>query len=639
MSRKGYHMDSSTLFKHISLLTRFGINISNLPKIYIVGQQNEGKTSLIDALTQTNFLPKCDGLCTRKPIYMTLINNHEVKIIVEDTICNEIEAGIEMTKLNLNPNVKSINCTIMSPHVYNCTIVDTIGLIHVSEEDTNLNPKKIKSETIDYLKDKNNIIVLVSSAPSDLANSQILSLIQKHGRTKDTLGVMTKIDLIENQNSNVIADILNGKTRKLGYGWIPTKLRSDRDIRENMTIEQAIAYETDYFNNRRYGNGPHGIFEIRRMISAIQFNKIKSNIPAIILELDKLSETFTSAQKYLLKIIDGSEEDLAKDLSKIMRKLVDSSHDRAKFEASLKNNINGLLLETMNQLGGHEDTQITKLEECISTNIIDPNIYKYHVDNKTVAEELVKKDSLHDMLNSGLISHITLNNETLKNAYKTECDIACMMPLFEPVVDDPLNQKKMALIEYLEKYLQKLQKDNYLQDKIYEITEKMILDYIGCTSNDELSRKFTEYMVKTIGKTAYETVRKSITVMIEIEQRPYFEMFEMIRQNIKLTKSQYLDFTQFWGIRRLVSSPNSNKIEFKWYSELYNRVYLLTVIDRLSLSCFRIIAVKLVDKMVEQLLTMTINLNKETSAEENEVIVNKIELINRIKEDLIDFSE
>lgn len=633
MEKRIYHIDTSIIFQSISLLSQFGIEITNLPKIIVLGEQNQGKSSLIDSLTQIQILPKSEGLCTKKPITLTLINDPETKYFVEDQQFDEKSAPIEISRLNSNPNIRKISSTVFSPNVQNCSITDTIGLIKISEEDQRLDPKKIKESVIEYLKDKNNIFVLVSSATLDLANSQMLQLIKKYNRTDDTIGVLTKIDLTENQNLNSIFDILAGKIYKLGYGWIPTKLRSDRDLNDDISIEQSIVNEMEYFKNRPFQNYATGIYEIRKAISFIQFERIKSNIPEIINEINQKILSLKSSQNFLQKIIDEADDQLASKLVTMIEKLVGSSHERSRFESSLKEKLRNFLLEYMNKIFGYEIDKHFEIEENLSPNLIDINIYNYHVQNGTIAKDLVIEDELHDMMNCGLISPISLNNESLKKAYDKESVLSALMPTFEFEVDDPLNKKKMSWIKYLEKYFTALQNGNILQDQVYKITESMLLDYINYNNDDDISKKFTEYMIKDIGIKAFEEkMRYSLNALINIEQRPNVNMTDIVKQIITISKPKHLDYFQYCTLRRLVSRPNLNKLKIELYSEIWNVAYLRSVIDRLSLNCFRIVAVNLVNKMVENLLTMIISLNKDSSIRENDKINDKIQLLERVKE-------
>lgn len=631
------------LFCRLSYLKNMGIKINNLPQIVILGQQNEGKSTLIEAITNVQILPKCEGLCTRKPIYMTLINERDnkkgVRIIIDDKEYDEMSAAEEIKKKNVNEKIKEISCTIISPHVYNCTIVDTVGLIQVSEQDELLDPKKIKKDTIEYLKGENNIFVLVSSAPSDLANSQMLQLIRKYKRCKDTLGVMTKIDLVGNQNHQNISDILRGKNYKLGYGWITTKLRSDIDIKNGMTIEESVISEYEYFQNSYLSQYPFGVIQVRKTISQVQLEKIRNTIPSIIMEIDDKIEKLRGSQNFLDRIIYESDDAIAKKLSCMIENLVGSSHERFLFENRLRHKLHDFLIEFMDKIY-NEDEDDFQIEQNLSPNHIDPNIYNYHVKNSTTPDKLLLSEDIHELLNTGMLTHSNISNEVLEKSFNNEASLASLMLAFDLDINDPMGHNKFSWNKYLEKFFSSLQSNNTLCDNVYQITEDMLLEYIENSDDDddETSRNFTEYIVKNIGHNTFEEkMRYSISCLVNIEQRPYINMFDIIKQVIKITKSSYLDYNQFYTIRRLLSSPNSNKIELKLFSKLWNRAYLLTVIDRLSFNCYRIVAVNLVNKMVENLLHMFLNLNKETSKQENEIINQKINVLQNIKDIFLNF--
>ena len=621
------NIDTSIIFQSISLLTQFNVNINNLPRIIILGEQNQGKSSLIEAIIQKQILPKSEGLCTKKPINITLINNYGSKILINDKYFDELNAKEYIEKMNNTTSINKINCTVLAPHIYNCNIVDTIGLIRISEEDSGLDPKKIKDSVIEYLKDKNNIFVLVSSATLDLANSQMLQLIKKYNRTEDTLGVLTKIDLTENQNINPIKDILDDKIYKLGYGWIVTKLRSDRDIKEGVTLDRSLELETEYFQNRPFKHA--GIHEIRKTLSLIQFDKIKYNLPEIINEIKDKIHSMKSSQSFLEKIINENDNELAGKLKIMIEKLVDSSYERSLFENELKTKIKTFMLETIEKVYDHGEQ---KYEIKISDEYIDDNIYKHNMQKLLVASELIKSDDIHEMLNSGLISPINFDNQSIKEAYIKESELAVLMSTILFKIDDPLNKKKMAWVKYLEKYFSTLQNQGYLQNKIYEITEKMLIQYINSSNEDEITKNFTEYIIKEIGQKAFEEkMRYSISTLINIEQRPNVNMFDIVKHIIEITKTSHLDYANFWSIHKLLFSPNSNKIEIELYSDIWNKAYLKSIIKDISFNCYRIVSVNLVNKMVENLLIKIIGLNKENSQKENDEINEKIQLLNETK--------
>ena len=61
-----------------------------------------------------------------------------------------------------------------------------------------------------------------------------------------TIGVITKIDLMD-EGTNAI-DLLNGSTYHLKLGYYGVKCRSQQNIIDEMSIEDAVKAEARYFS-------------------------------------------------------------------------------------------------------------------------------------------------------------------------------------------------------------------------------------------------------------------------------------------------------------------------------------------------------------------------------------------------------
>ena len=109
----------------------------------------------------------------------------------------------------------------------------------------------------------------------------MFELIRKYKRLGDTLGILTKIDLMKNQSQYRISEILSRKRYSLNFEWIAVKLRSYNDIKKGITLEQCIQQSYQYCSGNFFNNYAHGLTEIRRGISTIQLEHIKKNIPEI----------------------------------------------------------------------------------------------------------------------------------------------------------------------------------------------------------------------------------------------------------------------------------------------------------------------------------------------------------------------
>ena len=131
----------------------------------------------------------------------------------------------------------------------NLTLVDLPGLtkVPVGDQPTDIE-RQIKSLVLDYISKPNAVILAVSPANVDLANSDALKL----ARTVDprglrTLGVLTKLDLMD-AGTNAL-DILTGRTYPLKLGFVGVVNRSQQDIMQDVPMSESRQKEEDFFRN------------------------------------------------------------------------------------------------------------------------------------------------------------------------------------------------------------------------------------------------------------------------------------------------------------------------------------------------------------------------------------------------------
>ena len=93
---------------------------------------------------------------------------------------------------------KPINLKVFSPHVLDLTVVDLPGLTKVAVGDQPDDiEQQIKEMLYTYITQENTIILAVTPANQDLANSDALKLARKVDPKGDrTIGVITKLDRI-----------------------------------------------------------------------------------------------------------------------------------------------------------------------------------------------------------------------------------------------------------------------------------------------------------------------------------------------------------------------------------------------------------------------------------------------------------
>lgn len=207
-----------------------------LPSIVVVGSQSSGKSSVLEAIVGQEFLPKGNNMVTRRPIELTLVNSPDSASEIAEfpalKIFNVTDfQQVQKTLYDLNMAVPSSECvsndpiqiTIRSPKVPDLTLVDLPGYIQIeaSDQPTELK-QKIRALCNRYL-EAPNIILAISAADVDLANSSALRAAKlADPRGERTVGVITKIDLVDPEKARAI--LLNRKyPLKMGYVGVITK--------------------------------------------------------------------------------------------------------------------------------------------------------------------------------------------------------------------------------------------------------------------------------------------------------------------------------------------------------------------------------------------------------------------------------
>ena len=182
------------------------------------------------------FLPKGNNMVTRRPIELTLVNTPNSDDITADFPAQRLynirdfkEVKRILTELNLSvPALKPfledpIQLTVKSSRVPDLSLVDLPGYIQIEAVDQ---PPELKSriqQLCDKYLDEPNIILAISAADVDLANSSALRAAKAADpRGLATIGVVTKLDLVTPSEAR---DILNNKKYplKMGYVGVITK--------------------------------------------------------------------------------------------------------------------------------------------------------------------------------------------------------------------------------------------------------------------------------------------------------------------------------------------------------------------------------------------------------------------------------
>lgn len=142
-----------------------------------------------------------------------------------------------------------INLRIFSPNVLTLTLVDLPGItkVPIGSQPKDIE-RQIRDMVLKYITRPNAIILAVTAANTDLANSDGLKLAREVDPDGNrTIGVLTKIDLMD-KGTDVI-DILSGRVIPLKMGYVAVVNRGQRDIDGKKSIKAALEAEREFFEN------------------------------------------------------------------------------------------------------------------------------------------------------------------------------------------------------------------------------------------------------------------------------------------------------------------------------------------------------------------------------------------------------
>lgn len=307
---------------HMMYITKRMIEIRNLlqkvgqtstvtlPSIVVIGSQSSGKSSVLEAIVGHEFLPKGSNMITRRPIELTLVNDPEARTDYGEfpdlglTKVTDFSL-IQKTLTELNQSVPESLCvtddpirlTIHSPRIPDLSLIDLPGYIQVAAENQPRELKRKISELCDKYIRGPNIILAISAADTDLANSTALQASRRvDPRGERTIGVITKMDLVDPEKGVAVLSDRQYPLR-LGYVGVISKLPAQTGLfrRETSNLLAGInRNEKSYFNSYPSQFGPDsgvntGTITLRKKLMQVLEQQMSS----------RLQETTESIQREL----------------------------------------------------------------------------------------------------------------------------------------------------------------------------------------------------------------------------------------------------------------------------------------------------------------------------------------------------
>ncbi|KAH9205431.1 P-loop containing nucleoside triphosphate hydrolase protein [Leptodontidium sp. 2 PMI_412] len=315
-----------SLLDEIDKLRRSGISDHvSLPQIAVCGDQSSGKSSCLEAISGIPF-PRKDTLCTRFATELVLRKSSVESVVVNIVPSqqrskkesqelasfqytlqsfDELPELIESAKIVLGLDKPGsgfssdiLRIEISGPTRPHLTVVDLPGLIHAKNDDEDdEDVEEVVSELVySYMRRPRTIVLAVVSALNDRALQAVLKRVKAvdpHGRR--TMGLITKPDTLfkdsESERNFVKLALNEGTHFRLGWHVLRNRDFHTRDV----TTPERDRIEEEFFSQGVWKTLPReilGVAQLRERLSKVLLDHIKSELPALIREIqDILNES------------------------------------------------------------------------------------------------------------------------------------------------------------------------------------------------------------------------------------------------------------------------------------------------------------------------------------------------------------
>ncbi|KAM4044063.1 LOW QUALITY PROTEIN: interferon-induced GTP-binding protein Mx2-like [Anomaloglossus baeobatrachus] len=238
-----------------------------LPAIAVIGDQSSGKSSVLEALSGVN-LPRGSGIVTRCPLVLKLkkskkdspwkgkirYRDQEVEPKHPGDVEKEVRKAQDyMAGAGNGVSEELITLEVESPNVPDLTLLDLPGITRVALPNQPQDiGQQIKRMIKKYIQRQETINLAVVPSNVDIATTEALEMAREVDPNGErTLGILTKPDLVEGSEADVVSVVRN-LVYTLKKGYMIVKCRGQSEIQSNTSLETALQNERSFFTDHEH---------------------------------------------------------------------------------------------------------------------------------------------------------------------------------------------------------------------------------------------------------------------------------------------------------------------------------------------------------------------------------------------------
>lgn len=624
--------DTTALFNAIAQLNQHQIFLKNLPVVTILGPQSAGKTTLVSGICQRYLFPTGTGMTTMKPMHITTLRSPETKITVDTKKCfSDEEARSEIHRLNQNRTVPFVSIKIEGPDLQNNFFADMPGLVSAARENGSDLIKQIKTVNIAYLRNNNCIPVVVHPAHADPETNQAIHHVQKEGKMNSALVVISKVDMLGKKTftNQHLMNLLDGRSFKFGYGCISVILN---DGEESLaSAQKARDIETKF----RELNYPFGLNDVCKKLAAIQFDRIKDEIPVLLNDIDGKIAHIETSKSFFDSMLENDTSALIDRLSIMFEKLGSNSPELFRLQSELKEAIHGIFYAYYQER--ILNLEQPKLELTRSSKSIHPGVKQYHADHRTNPEHYTKNEFKELFSDKSLLASL-VRETRLPVSYANESHLGALLSLFDFEPTDFLDKRAVELIKRVNSFVEELIRDDKVQIAIQKVIIDKLVEYVhdDLSEFDEKAMQFLRFMIEEIGEESFKSggISSSIAQFIKSRKRPKADAIEMVR-HIAPHYSKELQFTRGLFER----FDDQKKISVPAFSPQWNVGFFGALTDQLVDHSFSVVAIDYLDTLLKKGLQKTVDLTqKDHIKNEKNKVQEQVAVLRNLRHEIARYS-
>ncbi|KAK4549363.1 hypothetical protein LTR36_006360 [Oleoguttula mirabilis] len=324
---------SEEIMNAIDCLRHLGVGKKmNITQVVVIGDQSSGKSSVLEAIAGIRF-PQSIGTCTLFPTEIIMRRDKREKISLSlvshgapaDNISlaqKSLEKHKNLKDLEQLPEIigklnqalglvggsggpkkgfskHTLRIEITGPDKPQLTLVDLPGLISYQgrggkKDDVQL----VQDIASSYVQNPRAIILAVISGNNDVQNQRPMALIDDHNAFKRALGVVTKLDAVEESRASLCITEVQGMGFGLGWHAVRNRATDEADI----TLADRDDREAEFFGGEQWNETDEdflGIANLRTRLASALHNHLAREVPIIV---DEINAKITDLDRILARI-------------------------------------------------------------------------------------------------------------------------------------------------------------------------------------------------------------------------------------------------------------------------------------------------------------------------------------------------